>query len=305
MAKAQLQREIRRFERRANLKTIPAIIANDGISPYSTRKDGYIRVQVKSGDGYLPAIEVPLEADINIKANVAVRLGNVEGQLAVVRRDSSAIRAAGENPLVHSGANQDAQGYPDIFEVGILKVTPTSPTSTYLMVWPAFLYFPDGLYQFAGEQVSLSSEISALSSGDQQLVGLFVGRGLAVTKVTSTAQSTLDPIDTNDLNEVYAARPAGSYAAGFWKIQSGMTDINNDSEYLDGRSFISVPPPTHSTADVSNPPTDAELDAEFGTPATVGAGFRATIDDNGAGTNHYLVWSDGTNWIIHTGTIAT
>jgi hypothetical protein len=51
-----------------------------------------------------------------------------------------------------------------------------------------------------------------------------------------------------------------------------------------------------STANTSNPPTDAELDTEFGTPATVGAGFMALLDDNGGGANVYLVLSDGTNW---------
>lgn len=59
------------------------------------------------------------------------------------------------------------------------------------------------------------------------------------------------------------------------------------------------------TDDVSNPPTDAELDTIFGTPATVGAGFTAYIDDNGAGSNFYQVTSDGTNWWILTGTKAT
>jgi len=59
-----------------------------------------------------------------------------------------------------------------------------------------------------------------------------------------------------------------------------------------------------STLDVSNPPTDAELDAEFGTPATVGAGYRRFIDDNGAGTNFYEAVSDGTNWWVTTFTKA-
>lgn len=52
----------------------------------------------------------------------------------------------------------------------------------------------------------------------------------------------------------------------------------------------------HSTANVTNPPTDAELDSAFGTPATVGAGFTATLDDAGGGTAMYSVASDGTNW---------
>jgi hypothetical protein len=51
-----------------------------------------------------------------------------------------------------------------------------------------------------------------------------------------------------------------------------------------------------STANVSNPPTDAELDTEFGTPATVGAGYQAIVNDNNAGTNVYIITSDGANW---------
>lgn len=43
-------------------------------------------------------------------------------------------------------------------------------------------------------------------------------------------------------------------------------------------------------------PTDAELDSAFGAPATVGAGFTAVLDDNGAGTAVFLCVSDGANW---------
>lgn len=50
------------------------------------------------------------------------------------------------------------------------------------------------------------------------------------------------------------------------------------------------------TDDVANPPTDAQLDTAFGTPANVGAGFIGVVDDNGAGANVYLCASDGTNW---------
>jgi hypothetical protein len=51
-----------------------------------------------------------------------------------------------------------------------------------------------------------------------------------------------------------------------------------------------------STADVSNPPTDAEFDSALGTPASVGAGYQCLLDDNGADTNVYLVVSNGTSW---------
>jgi len=46
----------------------------------------------------------------------------------------------------------------------------------------------------------------------------------------------------------------------------------------------------------ANPPTDAQLDTAFGTPATVGDGFVGVLDDAGAGTAVYLCVSDGTNW---------
>ncbi len=58
------------------------------------------------------------------------------------------------------------------------------------------------------------------------------------------------------------------------------------------------------TDNVSNPPTDAELDAAIGTPAAVGAGWTALLDDAGGGANFYLISSDGTNWWIFTGTVA-
>lgn len=51
-----------------------------------------------------------------------------------------------------------------------------------------------------------------------------------------------------------------------------------------------------ATDNTANPPTDAELDTAFGTPATVGIGFLAILDDAGAHANVYLVASDGTAW---------
>lgn len=52
----------------------------------------------------------------------------------------------------------------------------------------------------------------------------------------------------------------------------------------------------NSDANVSNPPTDAELDSAFGTPASVGDGFAAIVDDNGADTAVWFVASNGTSW---------
>jgi hypothetical protein len=79
----------------------------------------------------------------------------------------------------------------------------------------------------------------------------------------------------------------------------GMWVFNSDTgrpNYYDGADWIAVGMLPVSTDNVTNPPTDAELDTAFGTPAAVGAGFTALLDDNGAGANVYHVASDGTNW---------
>lgn len=51
-------------------------------------------------------------------------------------------------------------------------------------------------------------------------------------------------------------------------------------------------------------PTDAELDAAFGTPATLGRGFVATIDDADGDTNGYIVWTSDASWYWLKGTKA-
>ncbi|MCC6801539.1 MAG: hypothetical protein IT319_01545 [Anaerolineae bacterium] len=60
----------------------------------------------------------------------------------------------------------------------------------------------------------------------------------------------------------------------------------------------------YSAANVSSPPTDAELDSAFGQPGDVGAGFVGIVNDNGGGTGEYVCWSDGTNWFYAVGTKA-
>lgn len=54
----------------------------------------------------------------------------------------------------------------------------------------------------------------------------------------------------------------------------------------------------------SDPPTDAELDAAFGEPGTLGRGFFATIDDNDGDADCYLVWTSDASWYYAKGTKA-
>ena len=51
-----------------------------------------------------------------------------------------------------------------------------------------------------------------------------------------------------------------------------------------------------STANVSNPPTDAELDAAFDTPANLPDGWMGVVNDNNAGTALWLVTAVGGSW---------
>lgn len=51
-----------------------------------------------------------------------------------------------------------------------------------------------------------------------------------------------------------------------------------------------------SEYDVSNPPTDVQLDSAFGTPASVGDGFVGLLDDAGAENVVYLCVAKGATW---------
>jgi len=59
----------------------------------------------------------------------------------------------------------------------------------------------------------------------------------------------------------------------------------------------------YDTSNVSDPPTDANLDAAFGTPATLGGGFIGIVDDlgNEAAGDVWLVFTTATKWWIISG----
>lgn len=51
-----------------------------------------------------------------------------------------------------------------------------------------------------------------------------------------------------------------------------------------------------STANVSTPPTAAQLSSAFGTPANLGDGFIGLVDDAGTGTAFYVCFTVGGVW---------
>lgn len=52
-------------------------------------------------------------------------------------------------------------------------------------------------------------------------------------------------------------------------------------------------------------PTDAELDSAFGTPASLGRGFIATVDDNDGSSASVLVWTTDTAWFHVVGVLSS
>ncbi len=95
--------------------------------------------------------------------------------------------------------------------------------------------------------------------------------------------------------------------APFGVTASSAVVTNLDADLLDGQHASDFAADDHnhntdgvrtklSTADVSSPPTDAELDSALGTPASVGSAFLAMVDDGGADTTVWLVGSNGTSW---------
>ena len=76
---------------------------------------------------------------------------------------------------------------------------------------------------------------------------------------------------------------------------SEIQELKNLRRRLDDLDMPEVGIIVDST-NVSNPPTDAEIDAIFGTPAARYPGFMAIIDDAGADTTVWFVITNGTSW---------
>lgn len=151
-----------------------------------------------------------------------------------------------------------------------------------------------------GSYVGSSLDAGMLYSRDQtpDSMMLMVGGDSRTIVMCEKGDVTTDfgaPLATNPTFRGQSANAADP--TEYWSITHNQTNPVADSgkgvwQFVDGiRTKV-------DTSDVTTP-TDAELDAAFGTPATVGSGFMALVDDNGAGTSVYLVASDGTNWWYH------
>ncbi len=80
----------------------------------------------------------------------------------------------------------------------------------------------------------------------------------------------------------------------------------NQAQTVTGNTQFDLVRVAQSVANVTEAaPTDAELDAAFGTPATLGRGFIATIDDNDGSAAGHLVWTTDSAWFHVVGVKST
>lgn len=139
-----------------------------------------------------------------------------------------------------------------------------------------------------------------VATTDNVQFGTINGTALTASgTITFSGLSVLDGIVTTNGTGVLAsstALPNGTTATT-QSADDKSTKVATTA-YVDNAYF------TVDTSNVSNPPTDAELDSMYGSPALAGTGFTIYIDDAGTGTNFYTIVSDGSNWWIFTGTKA-
>ena len=80
-------------------------------------------------------------------------------------------------------------------------------------------------------------------------------------------------------------------------IYSPQGELEQKVRYLYGlatsKQVLRIP---SSNDNVSDPPTDAELDSAFGTPSMVGNGFIGVLDDAGAGSKVWLCIAKNSKW---------
>lgn len=102
-------------------------------------------------------------------------------------------------------------------------------------------------------------------------------------------------MDTSD-SLAFKMSNADGFASAVWLRCDATTNI---PQFITGmRTIVAID-------DVTDPPTDAELDTAFGAPATVGAGFVGILDDNNGGVDVWLVYTDGASWFYLQGTTAS
>lgn len=291
---AQLQREAELFKRRAGIKFDNGRIADVSTKPAT----GYVWIEQQIGPNqYGKPVQILNQAGLN-RIGAHVLIGRTEGdQPVVVAVDVVREQQRGSDTGA-STVNTQTQWVP----TGLLQeFKPIALGTTEIAVLPGFL--PTGVFFSGGQTTTLDTLIGGLSSDEHLLAFVHVTLDGNLESPASTAKSTLDPLTPADFAEARAGASPGALPVIPVQLTEGQTEINIDSFWVEARMFMNAPL-AYSEADVSNPPTAAELTSAFGDPAVIGR-LIGLVNDNGAGSNEYLVWNDGAAWFYVAGTAAS
>lgn len=289
---AEFQRTRSQIRRKLGLEHDVARLCDDAQGPYAGRK-GYARVQFQKADGeFLPPVEIPNLTSI-MSPGRFVRVEEVDGKVSIVG-------VAFDQEIDSGGNPQEALENKELKWVtkAILDEFKAIPIgSTEILISPGFM--PDGTRFNGAVTTTLTTAIGNLSAGQHQLACVYVQSDRTLDVQLATAKDALDPLTVADIAECHTAADSDALPVVAVQLVEGVADITDEYLRYDLRLLFSALATRRiatSSADVTNPPTDAELDSAFGTPTEAGAGFVSLLDDAGGDANVYLVASNGTSW---------
>lgn len=167
-----------------------------------------------------------------------------------------------------------------------------------------YLYRGQLMYCSGDDNYDLSASVPGSGLQRYAIVAVTLSTG-ALSTIDGSTQSTDAPLFESDIATIDTRGylPLGALALEYGQTTAiqGRTSVIDLRPHFDSAVRILE----RATNNVSSPPTDAELDTAFGTPADAGDGFLALVDDNNANTAVYLVASNGTSWWYSSMTKAT
>lgn len=157
------------------------------------------------------------------------------------------------------------------------------------------------------ETVTIASGVATLGNGSNFILAAESGTADTVTSfaVSGVPRLLLLMADSGDTITIENGT-AVDFVSGRSYVQSGTMGL---MLFWDGSAAIDIGTPTGATVVRSNAnvttPTEAELISAFGAIADFPLTSVGILNDNGAGANEWIVWSDGTDYWFVAGTKAT
>lgn len=264
-------------------------------------RPGWVYVRIERGDKL--TVTVALNTMVEPVYGMPVWVGpNQDGLLAV--------RGIREAEVVEElGTQAAAATLPEVATKGLVSARRIQPGLVVAMRQGGAYTMSVYAYPFA---YVYRKAIASWPGGWIDLTNSIPGAGLRRWALVclDPATNALDIVDgdtygipvTLTADQLADIDPGGMIPLAGVNLFNGMSAIDNETLFLDARPLVTgdwgrIPALLAvSTATVSDPPEDDELDNAFGTPAGAGAGFVVLLDNGGADSNVYLIASNGTGW---------